>query len=128
MNHKRLYTLLLIFTFSLLSKAQHGYDSGHLYDFGLPDGKEVGDSLLKAIPLLLIGFLICWFTMWSKEKQESGNGSNWGFLGCGLMIVGGFFLLPLLAWVELLFQSALGIAIVIAIIIAIIAFIAKFFK
>ena len=39
-----------------------------------------------------------------------------GCLGTILMIIGGIFLLPLLAWVEYIFQSALSIGIVIAVV------------
>ena len=129
MKHKKLFLILALALFAVMPFAQRGYDGTHLYDLGLPDGEEVGSSLLKAIPLLLIGFLICWFTMWRKEKQESGSEpSNWGCVGCAIMVVGGFFLLPLLAWVELIFQSALGIGIAIAVVVGIIALIISFFS
>lgn len=110
MESKRLLLLFLTVLATASTYAQRGYDGSHLYDFGLPDGKEVGDSLLKAIPLLIIGFII----LYTTSKMES---TYLGCLGTILMIIGGIFLLPLLAWVEYIFQSALSIGIVIAVVV-----------
>ena len=128
MKQKRLLSAILMFSYALYVYAQHGYDSGHLYDFGLPDGDEVGSSLLKAIPFLVIGFLICWAAWWRKSKQNSSDPSYWGCLGCLSFAVGGAFLLPLLAWVEAIFQSTLTVVIVVCIAIAVVAFIVNLFK
>ena len=111
--------------------AQTGYDRGRLYDFGLPDGKETGDSLVIAIPLLIIGFIICWFTMWSDSNRTTGENKTKDYLGCGgclIMVIGGFFLLPLLTWVEAIFSSVLSILIVIGIAITIITAVYNYFN
>lgn len=128
MRLKRIFSAFLLFSIAQCLYAQHGFDSGHLYDFGLPDGEEVGSSLLKAIPFLVIGFIICWATMWRKSKQNSSETSYWGCFGCLSMVVGAAFLLPLLAWVEAIFQSTLTVAIVIGIVVAVVAYIVKLFK
>ena len=128
MKLKRLFSAILMFSIVLCLHAQHGYDSGHLYDFGLPDGEEVGNSLLKAIPFLVIGFIICWATMWRKSKQNSSETSYWGCFGCLSMVVGGVFLIPLLAWVEAIFQSTLTVVIVVGIVIAVVAYVVKLLK
>lgn len=129
MKKKYLILLSLFICNQLLS--QTGYDRGRLYDFGLPDGKETGDSLVIAIPLLIIGFIICWFTMWSDPNRTTGDNKTKDYLGCGgclIMVIGGFFLIPLLAWVEAIFSSALGILVVVGIAIAIITAIYNYFN
>ena len=93
--------------FNIVSFAQR-YSSERSYDIiGLPEGDEIGDSLKKAIPLLLIGFIIAYIFMWSKKAQSANNSSsqNIGCLGIIIMAIGAFFLLPLLAWVEYIFVN-----------------------
>lgn len=43
---------------------------------GLPKGDEVSESLIIAIPLIIIGFLICYFTWWSKDAQKARDSSS----------------------------------------------------
>jgi hypothetical protein len=102
------------------------YGNPHLYELGLPSGEEVGTSLLKAIPLLVIGFIIAYACMWSKKDGEKT--SSFGCVGVVIMAIGGIFLLPLLAYVELIFQSILGIVFLIGIVIAVCYGIYSLFK
>lgn len=92
--------------------ARHG--GPLLSDFGLPSGDEVGTSLLKAIPFLVIGFIIAYVCMWSKKDGEKT--SNFGCIGILLMAVGFVFLLPLLVYVELIVNSIIGVVFTMAII------------
>lgn len=84
-------------------------------DIGLPDGDEISESLAIALLLILIGFVITYiFTRSEKSKNE---GSNWGCLGIIILLIGVFFLLPLLAWVEVIFSSILSLGLCLIIII-----------
>lgn len=112
----RLLTLILLLSTTALS-AQRRYSERSYEVIGLPDGDEIGDSLIIAIPLLLIGFLIAYAFMWSKKDTDkvSDTSTNIGCFGIIIMAVGAFFLLPLLAWVEFIFVSiwSIGIAIIV---------------
>lgn len=124
---KRLLLIINLIFISITSFAQR-YDNTRLSDiFGLPNGEEIGENLIIAIPLLIIGFLIAYVTMWSKANQKKSNNES-SYVGCGgiiLMIIGFFFLLPLLAWIEVIGMVLVDIAIVIGIIILIISFFKK---
>ncbi|MBQ6228450.1 MAG: hypothetical protein IJK08_07815 [Prevotella sp.] len=123
---KRFCSLII---FLIISNIILAYGEGRLYDFGLPKGEEVGNSLIIAIPLLIIGFIICWFTMWNDDKKERSKAEqNTGCVGCLIMLIGGAFLIPLLAWVEALFSSVLGVVVVIGIIVLITTGIWNFFN
>lgn len=122
---KRIVIQILIYSMPMLCFARR-YGNPHLYEFGLPSGEEVGTSLLKAIPLLVIGFIIAYACMWSKKEGEKT--SNFGCVGIVIMAIGGIFLLPLLAYVELIFQSVLGIVFLIGIIVAVCYGIYSLFK
>lgn len=98
------------------------YDSKRLYDWGLPDSKELTDSLSVAIPCLIIGFIICWITMWRKPHTENGSTEKVSYIGCGgclIMAVGGFFLMPLLAYVELAGMALFYVFLIVAIILGV---------
>ena len=124
---KRLLLIINLIFISITSFAQR-YDNTRLSDlFRLPNGEEIGESLIIAIPLLIIGFLIAYVTMWSKANQEKSD-NEFSYVGCGgiiLMIIGFVLLLPLLAWVEVIGMVLVDIAIVIGIIILIISFFKK---
>ena len=83
---KRLVIQILIYSIPTLCFAKR-YGNPHLYEFGLPSGEEVGASLLKAIPLLVIGFIIAYACMWSKKDGEKT--SNFGCVGIVIMAIGG---------------------------------------
>ncbi len=90
---------------------------------GLPNADEIGESLIIAIPLILIGFLICYFVWWNKKTDPKDSGAEAatgakgviGCLGFLILLIGLFFLLPILAWAELIGTVAirLGIALVV---------------
>ncbi|MBQ3946063.1 MAG: hypothetical protein II670_10730 [Alphaproteobacteria bacterium] len=110
---KRLLFFIVLYVFHVYCMAQR-YDGTRLYDFGLADSKELSHTLSIAIPCLLIGFVICWFTMWRKpnEKQNSVV-SCIGCGGCLTMAIGFFFLLPLLAYVELIGMTLFYIVVIV---------------
>ena len=110
---KRLLFFIVLYVFHVYCMAQR-YDGTRLYDFGLADSKELSHTLSIAIPCLLIGFVICWFTMWRKpnEKQDSVV-SCIGCGGCSTMAIGFFFLLPLLAYVELIGMTLFYIVVIV---------------
>lgn len=103
------------------------YDSKRLYDFGLADSKELSHSLSIAIPCLIVGFIICWVTMWGRPQAENPD-DKVSYIGCGgclIMAVGGFFLLPLLAYVELAGQALFYLVLIIGAIFAIFSWLKK---
>lgn len=110
---KRLLFFIVLYVFHVYCMAQR-YDGTRLYDFGLADSKELSHTLSIAIPCLLIGFVICWFTMWRNpnEKQDSVV-SCIGCGGCLTMAIGFFFLLPLLAYVELIGMTLFYIVVIV---------------
>lgn len=100
---KRLFLVIGLFFSSYYCIAQR-YGNERLYDFGLADSKELSHSLSIAIPCLVIGFIICWVTMWGRPEAQNKSDDKVSYFGCGgclIMAIGGFFLLPLLAYVEL---------------------------
>lgn len=122
---KRFLFLIVLYVFHVYCMAQR-YDGTRLYDFGLADSKELSHTLSIAIPCLLIGFVICWFTMWRKPQAQSGSDDKTSYVGCGgclIMAVGFFFLLPLLAYVELAVQSIFGVAFIIIVVLGIFSWI-----
>ena len=129
MKNKLLTLILLLFTTAL--SAQRRYPEKRSYEvIGLPDGDEIGESLMIAIPLLLIGFLIAYAFMWSKKDTDkvSDTSSNIGCFGIVIMAVGAFFLLPLLAWVEFIFVNIMSIGLAIVVVGVILYFIYSAFK
>lgn len=110
---KRFFLIIALFSFAVYCFATR-YDSTRLFDFGLASSKELSNSLSVAIPCLLVGFIICWFTMWRKpnEKQDSVV-SCIGCGGCLTMAIGFFFLLPLLAYVELIGMTLFYIVVIV---------------
>lgn len=77
--------------------------------FGLQKWNEVLASVVTALPIILTGFLLCYFLWWGKwaqrrrkNKQDSRLAVEDGFGCAGLVImaIGVFFLLPLIAWFE----------------------------
>ncbi|MDY6438884.1 MAG: hypothetical protein SPK85_07205 [Prevotella sp.] len=118
---KRIVVTLYVYLLSCYCLAQR-YDDSRLYDFGLADSKELSHSLSIAIPCLVLGFIICWVTMWGRPQAQSNPDDKLSYLGCGgclIMAIGGFFLLPLLAYVELAVQVLVSIAFIIVCIYAI---------
>ncbi len=106
---KKFFLLLFCQFFPILLFAKR-FGGPKSYQLGtLPSGEEVGKSLLFAIPLLIIGFLIARAGD-PKKISILGFGS-----GCLMMIVGAFLLIPLLVYVELVFDSVLGIIFLIAV-------------
>jgi len=115
MKNKILTLILLLFTTGLY--AQRRYSERSYEVTGLPNGDEIGDSLIIAIPLLLVGFLIAYAFTWSKKDidKASNTSTSIGCFGMIIMAVGAFFLLPLLTWLEFIFISiwSIGIAIIV---------------
>jgi hypothetical protein len=76
---------------------------------GLRHWDEVFRNVLIALPLILIGFLFCYFVWWGKKAQARQEKQPYsshtvvdmlGYLGLLIMLAGAFFLLPLFAWIE----------------------------
>lgn len=129
-NHMKKFLSLSILTLIHFITAAKRSPSKRSYEvIGLPEGDEISSSLETAIPLLIIGFLISYFFMWSKRAQKRKNDktTNIGCLGIIIMGVGVFFLFPLLAWVEFIFVNILSIGFAIFVIMIIIYFIYKLF-
>jgi len=116
---------------SITCFAQQGRRTERAFEgIGLPDGGEIGGALKIAIPLLFVGFLIAYIFMWSKNDTSNTNEPSTyiGCVGVIIMLVGAFFLLPLLAWAEFIFISIFSIVIIVIVVAVIIGFIYFFFK
>jgi hypothetical protein len=120
---------IILVTFSILSSifsfGQRGGSARSYEIIGLAKGDEIADSLKIAIPLLIVGFLIAYIFMWSKNAQSKENNSstNIGCLGLVIMAIGAFFLMPLLAWFEFIFVNIMTIGFAIVVVGVIIYFI-----
>ncbi|RHD82967.1 hypothetical protein DW778_12160 [Odoribacter splanchnicus] len=86
--------------------------------FGFPDGEQMGDSLKIAIPLLLIGLFFVFVI--AKGNKGSKTKDTLGCIGWIILLIGVFFLFPLLIWVEGIVASIWNILLVIGIVIVII--------
>lgn len=112
--------ILLITLTTLSNLFCLGYQGGYERSYeiiGLAKGDEIADSLKVAIPLLILGFLIAYIFMWSKNarSKENNSSTNIGCLGLVIMAIGAVFLMPLLAWFEFIFVNimTIGFAIVV---------------
>ena len=86
--------------------------------FGFPDGEQMGESLKIAIPLLLIGLFFVFVI--AKGNKGSKTKDTLGCIGWIILLIGVFFLFPLLIWVEGIVASIWNILLVIGIVIVII--------
>jgi hypothetical protein len=120
---------LILLTTSCGGSGRQGRYSKKGYEIaGLPNKDEIGESLMIAIPLILIGFLICYFVWWNKKTDPKDSGAEAatgakgviGCLGFLVLLTGLFFLLPILAWVELIGTVAIRLGIVFIVIAVII--------
>lgn len=120
---------VITFLNSNIILSQRRYSEKGYEIVGLPDGDKVGDSLMIGLPILFIGFLIAYFSMWSKQAQSKEETSSIGCIGVIIMIIGLFFLLPILLWFEFIFSSiyalGIGLFIIIFIIYAVYQFLNK---
>lgn len=113
------YFVTLISLFLSTPILAQRYDNTRTYDIiGLADGDEIMDALAIGIPLIIVGFLIAWFTMWGKseEEKQKDSGNNIGCIGVLIIIIGLFALLPLLTWIEAIITSIVSIGIIIGLI------------
>jgi hypothetical protein len=100
---------------------------------GLKHWDQVLRSVMTALPLILIGFLVCYFLWWGKKAQlrrskRSGPMSIvvncFGFLGLFIMLTGGFFLLPLIAWFEAIVNGIFTVALAFMVVVFLVMLIA----
>lgn len=115
---KGILTIFFIF-FSVLECIAQRYYLGRSYEIvGLADEYEVLEALQLGIPLIFVGFIIAYFTMWRKRKEENKNKKvgNVGCLGVLLMGIGFFVLIPLWTWVEAAVGYLFSIIFVLAIV------------
>lgn len=107
------------------------YRSERSYDIiGLADGDEIIEALQLGIPLLVIGFLIAYFSMWRKTNKEkqSEKGSTIGCIGIIIIGIGFIVLLPLWAWVEAIGVTLVSVVIGLGIVFAIVYYIYETMK
>ena len=102
--------ILLVSNTCLAQRYQRSFEV-----FGFPDGEQIGDSLKIAIPLLLIlAFVI------AKGNKGSKTKDTLGCIGWIILLVGIFFLFPLLIWVESIVASIWSILLILGIVVCII--------
>ncbi len=114
--------------FGIIAANAQRYSDDRLYDIvGLADSDEIANALTKGIPLILIGFLIAYFTMWRKNNENKENknneGSYWGCFGALLIGIGFLVLIPLWTWIEAIATSVVSMISILAIVVAIVIFI-----
>ena len=117
--------------FVTLECAAQRYRPERTYDIvGLADGDEIANALKIGIPLIIVGLLIAYFSMWrntNKEKQ-SEKGSTIGCIGIIIIGIGFFVLLPLWTWVEVIGVTIVSVVSGLAIIFAIVYYIYEALK
>lgn len=108
---KRLYILISAFVCAVSKVfASGGFAPGidpYAPDIELLDWESVGKCLLIALFTVPIGWLIAKYS------------ESWRWLGCIGVIVGLIFLFPLIEWICVILQLAVGVVIVVWIVIAI---------
>ncbi|MDP1815437.1 MAG: hypothetical protein Q8K92_13395 [Leadbetterella sp.] len=85
------------------------------YDIiGLPSKSEIWGSLKIALPFILVGLIISYLSFWKKRSNSelSSSTQNVGCFGMILIFIGGIFVMPLWAWIEYFFISAVKISLV----------------
>jgi hypothetical protein len=119
---KKIITISFIILSNFTCIAQRGVTKRSFEVVGLPKGEEVSESLMKAVPLILIGLLILYLFSWRKKPNSkvSNTSENFGCFGLIILAVGAFFLLPLFAWVEYIFVNILAVGFGIVLIVVII--------
>ena len=111
--------------------AAQRYRPERTYDIvGLADGDEIANALKIGIPLIIVGLLIAYFSMWRKTDNEKQNekGSTIGCIGIIIIGIGLFALLPLWTWGEAIGVTLVNIVFGLAIIFAIVHYIYKALK
>lgn len=113
--------------FGVIAANAQRYSDDRLYDIvGLADGDEISNALGIGIPLIIVGLLIAYFSMWRNKDNEKG--STIGCIGIVIIGIGLFALLPLWTWVEAIGVTLVNVIIGIGIILAIIYYIYKALK
>ena len=105
--------ILLVSNTCLAQRYQRSFEV-----FGFPDGEQIGDSLKIAIPLLLIGLFLAFVI--AKGNKGSKTKDTLGCIGWIILLVGIFFLFPLLIWVESIVASIWSILLILGIVVCII--------
>lgn len=111
--------------------AAQRYRPERTYDIvGLADGDEIVNALKIGIPLIIVGLLIMYFSMWRKadKEKQGGKGSTIGCIGIIIVGIGFFILLPLWTWVEAIGVTLVSVVFGLAIIFAIIYYIYEALK
>ena len=118
---KRIRLLILCLFSSILCFAQC-YGERSFDIVGLSNKEEIIDALKIGIPLIIIGFLIAYFSMWRKSNNDkrNENGSTVGCIGVIIIVIGFLVLIPLWTWIEAIAVIIVSIAAVLAIILAIV--------
>ena len=101
--------MLLISNICLAHRYQRSFEV-----FGFPNGEQIGDSLKIAVPLLLIGLFLVFII--AKGNEGNKTKDTLGCIGWIILLIGVFFLFPLLIWVEGIVASIWGILLIIGII------------
>lgn len=126
---KRIFVAFSGLVLCICSMAQR-YSPERSYDvIGLAGGDEISDCLTKGLPFLLIGLLIlfaCIKDVKKAEKEKKEAKESWfGCLGLVLIGISVIIMLPLLAWIEAIVVSIIGILFFVAIIFLIYNWITK---
>lgn len=117
--------------FGVIAANAQRYSDDRLYDVvGLADGDEIANALKTGIPLIIVGLLIAYFSMWRKtgKEKQSEKGSTIGCIGIIIIGIGLFVLLPLWTWVEAIGVTLVSIVFGLAIIFAIVYYIYEALK
>lgn len=123
----------VIYNFVILNYCVSNWQNAYLDEIGLlklfdnlADGDEISNALEIGIPLIIVGLLIAYFSMWRNKDNEKG--STIGCIGIVIIGIGLFALLPLWTWVEAIGVTLVNVIIGIGIIFAIIYYIYKALK
>lgn len=124
--------LIVISNFFVVSDCvAQRYRSERSYDIvGLADSDEILEALQLGIPLIIVGFLIAYFSMWRKTEKEkaSESGSTIGCIGTIIIGIGFLVLIPLWTWIEVIGITLVNVVLCISIILAILYYIYEVFK
>lgn len=131
MDIKRLIIQLILLLFPFSAFAQHpGPRSFEVT--GLPDGKEVMETLPAGLGYIALGIILIAIIVRRGNQNDNSMDSpvEKGLFGCGCLslIIGVVYLVPLLTWIEYGFVSVVCIIAIISVVIIAINWIINQFK
>ena len=83
---------------------------------GLQNGDKILEALKTGIPIIFVGIVVMYLSTLGNKNSQNTIGNSFGCIGILIVVLGAFFLLPLLAWIEYAIVNFIVLAIILIII------------